>query len=270
MDRPRPAQAFSESQLVNVEEPLPGGLTPGRVVRVGETVRRAAGPWTPTIFALLEHLARKGFPAPRPLGLDAAGRETLSWLRGRASNYPWPPALLEISGARQAGAFVRAYHDAVADFAPPSPAVWRHGVQPPAPGEAILHGDFAPHNLVWSDAAPSGLIDFELARPGRPMEDAAFCVVRTACFRDDARTLRMGFAAPPDRRARLAAFAEGWGAAPAQLLAEAYASELAELERMVRLGAADLEPWTSFLRVGLADEVRAELRWLDANAGSLA
>jgi hypothetical protein len=32
-----------------------GGLTP--VVRVGETIRRAAGPWTPAVHALLDHLA---------------------------------------------------------------------------------------------------------------------------------------------------------------------------------------------------------------------
>jgi hypothetical protein len=269
MDAPRPAQAFSESDVEMDETPLLGGLTAGRVVRVGDTVRRASGPWTPTVCALLEHLGRKGFPAPRPLGLDASGREMLSWLPGRGANYPWPPALLAVAGARQAGAFVRAYHDAVAEFTPPSPALWRHGAQDLRPAEVVLHGDFAPHNMIWSDTAPSGLIDFELARPGRPVEDAGFCVVRAACFRDDERTLRMGFDAPPDRRARLAAFAEGWGAPPALLLAEARASELAELDRIARFGALGLAPWATFLRIGLADEARAELQWLEANAGSL-
>jgi hypothetical protein len=269
MDAAPRAQAFSEPKVEIDETPLPGGLTPGRVVRVGDTVRREAGAWTPTVFALLDHLAGKGFPAPRPLGLDAAGRERLAWMPGQASNYTWPPALLATSGAKQAGVFVRAFHAAVADFAPPSPAVWRHGAQDLRPGEVVVHGDFAPHNMIWDERAPSALIDFELARPGRPVEDAAFCVVRTACLRDDARTLRMGFAAAPDRRARLAAFAEGWGAPAALLLAEARASELAELERINCFGAAGLEPWATFLRLGLADEVRAELRWLDANAVSL-
>ncbi|MGH6957042.1 MAG: phosphotransferase [Caulobacteraceae bacterium] len=251
------------------EEPLFGGLQSGRVVKVGDTVRRPSGDWTATVFALLGHLRAKGFPAPEPLGLDKRGREIVSFLPGRACNYPWPPALLETSGARAVGAFVSAYHDAVADFAPPAPAIWRHGPQPLRPGEVALHGDFAPHNLVWGDLAPSGLIDFELARPGMPIEDAAFCVVRAACFRDDERTLRMGFVEPPDRRARLAAFAEGWGAPAADLLAQARVSEVAELDRIARLGARGLEPWASFLRVGLADEARAEIAWLDAHAGAL-
>ena len=115
--------------MTNPEEVLLGGLEPGRVVKVGDTVRRAAGPWTPTIQALLAHLGAKGFPCPRPLGLDAQGREMASFLPGRASNWPWPPALLATEGAAKVGAFLRAYHDAVAGFVPPAPALWRHGRQ---------------------------------------------------------------------------------------------------------------------------------------------
>jgi len=253
------------------ETPLFGGAQPGRVVRVGDTVRRPAGAWTPTIYALLEHLAVRGFPAPRPLGLDAAGREMLSWLPGECSNYPWPAALRESGGAQRLGDFVRRYHEAAAGFAPPSPALWRHGAQALGPGDVVIHGDFAPHNVIWDGEAPSGLIDFELARPGRPVEDAAFCVVRAACLRDDARTLRMGFATPPDRRARLAAFAEGWGGCgAAELLDEARRSEADELARILRLGGAGLEPWAGFLRIGVVEDLRAEIAWLEANAGMLA
>jgi Ser/Thr protein kinase RdoA (MazF antagonist) len=255
--------------VTQAEEPLSGGIEPGRVVRIGDTIRRPGGPWSSTVHALLVHLRGKGFPAPEPLGLDAAGREILSFLPGRASNWPWPNVLLETTGARKVGAFLARYHDAVADFRPPTP-VWRHGAQALRGGDIVLHGDFAPHNLVWSGAEPSGLIDFELARPGRPLEDAGFCVVRTACFRDDAKTVLMGFAEPPDRRARLAAFAEGYGAAAATLLAEARASIVAELDRIERLGGAGLEPWGAFRRIGLSAEARAELAWLEAHAGALA
>ena len=41
------------------------------MVRVGDTVRRPAGPWTPAVDALLRHLEDVGFPgAPRALGRD--------------------------------------------------------------------------------------------------------------------------------------------------------------------------------------------------------
>ena len=65
------------------------------VVAVGNTVRRAAGPWTPTIHALLDHLRASGFRmAPRPLGLDERGREILSLLPGRVATYPLPAFVL--------------------------------------------------------------------------------------------------------------------------------------------------------------------------------
>ena len=52
-------------------------------VRVGNTVRKPAGPWTPTIQALLRHLRTTGFEyAPEPLGVDGAGREMVAFIEG--------------------------------------------------------------------------------------------------------------------------------------------------------------------------------------------
>ena len=62
-------------------EQVGGGLTP--VVRVGETIRRAAGPWTPAVHALLDHLAAVGFDgAPRVHGYDDDGREVIEFVEG--------------------------------------------------------------------------------------------------------------------------------------------------------------------------------------------
>ncbi len=211
----RSVQAFSEDGMTQMGDALTGGLVEGRVVRIADTVRREAGPWTSTHQALLAHLQDKGFPAPAPLGLDAQGRETVSWLQGRAANWPWPPALLATEGARAIGALLRAYHAAVADFTPPSPPVWRHGPQAIGAGEIALHGDFGPHNLIWSPVELVGVIDFELARPGVPEEDVGFAVIRAAQLRPDALTEPPGFETPPDRRARRDAARRGLSAAPA-------------------------------------------------------
>jgi hypothetical protein len=55
-----------------------GNMTP--VVKVGNTVRRSTGPWTPAIHALLAHLREHEFHnAPQPFGLDNRGREILSY-----------------------------------------------------------------------------------------------------------------------------------------------------------------------------------------------
>jgi len=44
-------------------EPLAGGNMSGEVWRIGDTVRRRAGPWTPAVHALLLHLEQRGFAA---------------------------------------------------------------------------------------------------------------------------------------------------------------------------------------------------------------
>ena len=256
--------------MTDVEEPLHGGLIAGRVVRVGDTVRRPGGAFTPTHHALLAHLQLRHFPASRPLGVDAEGREILSYLPGVCSSWPWPKALLADDGARQVGAMLAAYHAAVADFTPPAPAIWRHGPQDLEPGEIVLHGDFAPHNLIWTGDRLTGVIDFELARPGLPLEDAAYAVIRVAQLRPDDMAARAGFAAPPRRRRRLEAFAEGYGCSPDWLIGGVRAAQVSELERTERLGAAGIEPYASGLARGLAEVIRTELAWIDANLADIA
>jgi hypothetical protein len=74
------------------EEQLDGGNTSG-AVRAGDTVRRTAGPSTPTVHSLLAHLAAKGFTgAPRAVGFDEQDREVLTFLKGETTEKrkPWP------------------------------------------------------------------------------------------------------------------------------------------------------------------------------------
>jgi len=57
------------------------------VTRAGGVVFREAAPWSGTTLALLRHLEREGFAyAPRVIGegFDAAGREMLTYVEGRA------------------------------------------------------------------------------------------------------------------------------------------------------------------------------------------
>lgn len=58
-------------------EPLPGGNV-GGAVRIGQTVRRPTGPWTPAVHAVLSHLSSAELAAvPRVHGVDVRGREVL-------------------------------------------------------------------------------------------------------------------------------------------------------------------------------------------------
>jgi hypothetical protein len=92
--RAHQAGAARTCQYVLVaEERLEGGNV-GGAVRVRDTVRRSAGPWTPAVHALLAHLADKGFTgAPRPLGFDEQGREVLTVWCAISAGVCWPGGL---------------------------------------------------------------------------------------------------------------------------------------------------------------------------------
>jgi hypothetical protein len=108
-------------QARDAEQPLPGGNVSAGVVRVGDTVRRPAGPHTPAVHALLVYLHAAGFEgAPRPLGVDERGREVLSFIPGTV---PWPDRfeLLEPhQRLARAATLIREFHDAVTGFVPPA------------------------------------------------------------------------------------------------------------------------------------------------------
>src|SRR3712207_5306733 len=80
-----PGETESEVLLVG------GTANRGRVVRVGDTVRRPQRATSPATHALLRHLADVGFDgAPRFLGVDEQAREVLSYVPGTAITPPYP------------------------------------------------------------------------------------------------------------------------------------------------------------------------------------
>src|SRR3981081_1941868 len=115
------------------EEPLRGGNVSAGVVRVGDTVRRRAGYGPPAVHALLRHLHAAGFTgAPRPLGIDDAGREVLTYAPGTV---PWPDRcdLLDSDDRiARVARLVRDLHDAAASFTPPPDARWQVLIPPDA------------------------------------------------------------------------------------------------------------------------------------------
>src|SRR4051812_45159511 len=161
------------------EEVLSGGNL-SHVVRVGDTVRRPTGPWTPTIHSLLRHL--DSFDgAPRVLGIDEHGREILEHVPGPMA---WPDLgpLATDDGLARAAGLLRRFHDAVADFVPPPDAVWQLAdmtadAEPYLGGEApiVCHNDCAAWNLVMGDGRWA-FIDWDVAGPRPRLWDVAYAI----------------------------------------------------------------------------------------------
>ncbi|HYS31580.1 MAG TPA: aminoglycoside phosphotransferase family protein [Streptosporangiaceae bacterium] len=157
------------------EMPLQGGNMSSGVVRIGDTVRRPAGPWTPAVHALLGYLHTVGFHgAPRPLGIDEHGREILTFIPGTVA---WPGNFILLDPddrLRRVARLIREFHDAVTGFRAPPDAQWQ--VLIPAEGTGIIaHHDLAPWNLIigrqlWA------FVDWDTAGPGSRLWDVAYAM----------------------------------------------------------------------------------------------
>ena len=146
---------------------LPGGNV-GGAVRIGDTVRRRTGPWTPAVHSLLDYLAGRVPGIPQVLGRDDQGREVLSYLPGRVVDID-----TELLSERQIGSLVRwtrAFHEVVAGFNHPGP--WRFFAVPQA--SLICHNDIAPYNACFAGDDVAGVFDWDLAGPSTPLMELAF------------------------------------------------------------------------------------------------
>lgn len=164
------------------EVSLGGNLN--QAVRVGDTVRRRAGPWTPAVHSLLRYLEQAGFEAPRVLGIDEQGREILGYIPGESfagGTVAVPDGVLDEEHLVAAARLLRRYHDVVADFAPPSDAEWR--IVAPTDHELICHNDWSPWNALFRDERLVVMLDWDLAGPGSRLWDvgaAAACWITLA------------------------------------------------------------------------------------------
>jgi Ser/Thr protein kinase RdoA (MazF antagonist) len=219
------------------EEPLTGGnLNP--VVRRGDTVRRPAGPWTRAVHALLDHLEARGFDgAPRALGIDAQGREILSFVEGDTGDANWSDESLV-----EAMRLIRRFHDACRGFRPPDDAAWQTMVGAPHEGAIVCHNDLAPYNAIYRDGLPVAFVDWELASPGPPLWDVAYAAWRFVPFYPDVET---------DRPRRLRLLADAYG-----LSADERAELVPTIERRIRCSYETLAAWSAAGRAGWTEMAR--------------
>jgi hypothetical protein len=231
-------------------ETLRGGLNDD-ATRVGASVLRPAGEWSPAVHQLLKHLEKVGFAgAPRVLDVDPNGNEVLTFIDGEAGSLRYPAALLEEEGVVAWGRFIRRYHDSVASFVPPPEVVWRVGRKPLGSGEIVCHGDLGHWNAVWRDGRVVGAIDWDYAEPDVPLRDLATAALGVVPFLDGERASRH-FPWAPDRWRRLAALCDTYGATtPHDLLDAAVAYLTTEADRVMTFGGEGQEPWASDLRHG--------------------
>ncbi len=211
------------------------GVNVGGAVRIGGTVRRATGPWTPAVHALLGHLAVAGLAeVPRVFGADERRREVMTYLPGRVLD-------LEVETASEvlladAMRWLRRFHDAVsaADLAGP----WRFAASDRRDTELVCHNDFAPYNVAVSTSAEGerlvGVFDWDLAGPGTSLEDLALAAWNwVPLWRPTA---------PSSAASRLEVMARAYGGTSAAQILDGVVPRINKMVSMMVSGSASGDP----------------------------
>lgn len=233
-------------------EELPGGFVT-RVVRVGDTVRRAAPP-TRFVQDLLHHLESHGWAgAPRHLGSDEQGREVLGFLPGHVAWEPsQPPAVTSDDSLAGVARLLREFHDLTA------------GTPLAGAQEVVCHNDLSPKNTVFDgNLRPYAFIDWDLAAPGARLHDVAH-----VCW----QFIPLGPpTAIPDahRRLRVVTHAYGLTSSTADLI-DTVLWWQTRCATGIATAAAAGDPAMQHLRdTGVIDEVWAAHRWTTEHRAGL-
>lgn len=238
------------------EVTLPGGNV-GGAVRVGDTVRRPTGPWTPAVHELLEFLATAGVEnIPRVLGIDERGREILTFLPGHVLDIG-----TERPSAAQTGSamrWLRAFHTAVAGFGRESRR-WRFVERALEPGEIVCHHDTAIYNMVFDGDELAGVFDWDVAGPGVPLDDVAMYAWNSAVLHPDGDG--------PEMADDLRAIARGYGGIDPHDLLDHVPVRITSATDRILAGQRAGDP--GMLRLGMVGEPASTLDRLDTLSARL-
>lgn len=260
----RPELALTAEQETGTGQVLGGAVAnPGRVIRIGDTVRRPVAPHRRATHRLLKHLESAGFTgAPRLLAADDRV-ESLSWIAGQAASNPLPDWALADATLVSVAALVRRFHLLCRSFEPagdewpvPVPAGYR--------GATVSHNDLHPGNIIFADRVAVGLIDFDLAGPGGPVWDLATLARNWVPLVAD-EDLPAGLDPAPERRLeRLALLLDGYRLARPDRMAvvEALLPNHDWTYRIVTDAVADGHPGFTAYWSAVAEQTHRARDWL--------
>jgi hypothetical protein len=251
------------------EEPLAGGIANlGKVVRVGDTVRRPRSDYSESIFALLQYLIDVGFDhVQRPLGFDEQGREVLSFIEGDVPIPPFPPWSMSDATLASVTRLQRQFHETVAGF-DASRYRWNDELADPSGGEIMGHNDICPENVVFRRGTAVAFLDWDFAAPGRPFWDVAAVMSMWGPAHDPPEVPGME-GLDPFARARAIADAYGMNADERTQIPGIFVERL-KISLVERRAAAGEQAFIEMLaRQGGAGRAARRRAWLDTHMPEL-
>jgi len=241
-----------------VAELLPGGRVTG-AVRVGGTVQRRPRRAHPRALAVLRWFDDIGWAgAPRVVSAEPGGPEVLTYLPGRVPwQHPLPAGAVSDDALSGVARLVRQFHDLTA------------GTEHAGDQEVLCHHDLAPNNTVYREpdagGEPYAFIDWDLAGPGRRIEDVAH-----VCW--TWLELGPGVSDLPETARRIRVILTGYNAAFGVVeVLPVVAWWQRRCWQGIQTQAHDGDPaMMALVADGTAAAIRTAAQWTDAHRGQLA
>ncbi len=237
------------------------------IVKIGDTIHRPVGWWTPSVHVLLKYLSDVGYKySPRVLGFDEQGREVLSYIEGQSGGDGWAKIIPD-EGLKIFAKLLREYHEVIANFKPPADSEWAYSKGAPKKGEVMCHGDFGPWNVVWQGSEPVGIVDWDFVLPAKPEYDILYALEYSAPFRNDENTLEWHhFPEIPDRKHRVNVFLGAYGTSSIENIAQ----KVANMQRQVgkyeeQLAKRGLQPQVDWIANGDLDRIEEWAAWTETH-----
>jgi hypothetical protein len=236
-----------------------GGIN--RVSRIGDAVHRPSAPWSPAVRELLTVLREAGLPVPAWRGTDDQGRDVLDYLPGDVGHYPLSKAVRSEAALVSAARLLRRFHDTSIPLVTRD-LPWQ---LPPLPdAEVIVHGDYAPYNLVFSGQWVTGIFDFDYARPGPRTYDLSSALYRFVPL----TSAHDGWGTIPERAARVSLCCEAYGldaCTVAESVAAVVPRLLGHLSYMREEAAAGNEAFARHIAEGHAELYENDVAYVTAH-----
>ncbi|QDG53955.1 methyltransferase domain-containing protein [Persicimonas caeni] len=216
----------------------------------GAHIRRPLRPWSQAVHQLLDHLEQREVAGvPRFVAIDGSS-EILTHLHGQAVLRPWPEAVQSSEWMEQVGRWLRQVHESTADFQLTDGVSFAWGPTAPEPAHVVTHGDLGPWNMIVDDGEFSGVIDWDMARFGDPLDDVAEVAFELGPLREN-RGMLDGDISREMVRARVAALCRGYGQVSAdKVLRHVEPFYRRRIGEMPELAADDREPFVTLADAG--------------------
>ena len=236
------------------------------IVRIDDTIHRPTHWWTPSVHDLLNYLERVGFPySPRVLGFDDEGREVLTYIEGESGKEGWYKIHSD-EGLANFAKLLKSYHEAIADYKPPTHAEWAYSPNELKPGEIMCHGDFGPWNIAWDGETPVGILDWDFVLPAKPEYDILYALQYSAPFRDDETTVKWHhFTEVPDRKRRIQIFLDAYGTSLSNVVDGVVKVQRQSIVHVKHLADRGLQPQMDWVKDGTLDNIEKQAQWSEDN-----